>query len=243
MLRPSTIERIDAHWCVHLGCALADLRDDRITVMAHGGRLAGYRGVYALRALADGGLVIATPPEHLATFQAAVRGETPVAAFDAQCIAGVLGAHAGVVIGPASLAYMDKASFRPVAGAQSVRVLTDGDVTAIEELRDACDPVEWEHADIDPARNCVYGVFTGHTLVAAASREARGDVCNAGVVTHPAHRGRGYGTAAASAVTQGLLDQGALPQWQTLLDNAPSLRIGQALGYVERYRSIAVRLA
>jgi GNAT superfamily N-acetyltransferase len=242
MLRPSTIERIDAHWSMHLGCALADLRDARIPVIAHGGRLAGYRGVYALRALA-GGLVISTPPEHLAMFQAAVSGETPAAAFDPRRIASVLGAHASTVIGPASVAYTDKASSRPVAGAQGLRALSDGDVAAIEELRDACDPVEWEHGDIDPSRNRVYGAFTGHTLVAAASWEARGDVSNVGVVTHPAYRGRGYGGAAASAVTQCLLDQGALPQWQTLLDNAPSLRLGQTLGYVERYRSIAVRLA
>ena len=242
MLRTSTVERIDAHWSAHLGCRLTDLEAAHVTVVSLGGRLAGYRGVYALHAI-GGRLVISTPAEHAAAFGSALSHETPDAAFDARRIANILGTKAAAVVGPASLAYVDEASFRPAARTDGVRALSDGDHERFEQLRAACNPVEWEHGDIDPARNPVYGVLADNALIAAASWEARGDVCNVGVVTHPAHRGRGHGAAAANAVTARLLDQGELPQWQTLIDNAPSLRIGQALGYVERYRSIAVRLA
>ena len=241
MLRPSTIERIDAHWAAYLGCSLADLREARVTVISHGSQLVAYRGVYALCAMGSG-LVISAPDEFTALLHARCSRRKPATAFDARRIATVLRARAGIAVGPASLAYADGASFRPAVHAHGARELNGEDRELLRRLRDACDSVEWEHSGVDPVGNRVYGVFAERALVAAASWDVRGSVSNVGVVTHPAHRGRGHGTAAASAVTAQLLDEGQLPQWQTLIDNAPSLRIGQALGYVERYRSIAVRL-
>ncbi len=75
--------------------------------------------------------------------------------------------------------------------------------------------------------------------MAAASWDIHGPIRHIGVITHPAHRGQGLAPALGSAITAAALAENAIPQWQTLLANAPSLAIGRTLGFIERYQSIA----
>ncbi|WP_409013457.1 GNAT family N-acetyltransferase [Deinococcus sp.] len=62
------------------------------------------------------------------------------------------------------------------------------------------------------------------------------------VVTHPAHRGRGAGTAVVSALAQWLLAEGLVPHYQTLHSNVPAVAAARHLGFVQTARTLSVRL-
>jgi GNAT superfamily N-acetyltransferase len=237
---PAINDRIDAYWAAHLGCWLEDLRERRITVIAHGHALAGYDGVYALRAC-EGGLVVSAPHAHVPALYEGLRdrqGDALVPAF----LGPAPDAGAGAVVGPASLAYTDGDALVSLTNLHGTRWLTADDAAALGQLRAACDPVEWSHAGIQPGRQLVVACFNGTTIVSAGSWEARGPVRHIGVISHPAYRGNGYATAVGAALTAAAIADGAIPQWQTLISNVPSRAIGLKLGFVERFQSIAVRL-
>jgi GNAT superfamily N-acetyltransferase len=242
MLRKETVHRIEVGWSERLECARELFASARVTVIAHGAAFGSYNGVYALSGVAEGALVISVPPGEHARVSDALRDRSPSDVFDAGRIAALFAGRVERIIGPASLAYVDDATFVPAATAAPVRLLEQDDRSAIDALRDACDAEEWEHGDVVLGRNPVYGAFEDDRLASVVSWEDRGTVANVGMVTHPSRRGLGLARAAASAVTVDLLRGGAMPQWQTLLANEPSIAVGRSLGYVELYRSIAIRL-
>jgi predicted GNAT family acetyltransferase len=89
----------------------------------------------------------------------------------------------------------------------------------------------------------VFGCLVGGSLVAAGTlAQWRERFWNVGILTHPGHRGRGYGRAVVSAMTRHGLGQGWLLHYQTLLANIPSVAVARSLGYREHARTIAVRL-
>jgi GNAT superfamily N-acetyltransferase len=122
--------------------------------------------------------------------------------------------------------------------------LTQDDADALARLRDASDPIEWDHGgNIYPVKHPTFAVFDGAEIVAAASYDYQEEwIRHVGFITHPAHRGRGYGRAVGSAITAYGLGEGGVMQWQTLNANVPSFRVGQALGYKPWVETIAVRL-
>lgn len=61
---------------------------------------------------------------------------------------------------------------------------------------------------------------------------AAGDALEFGVETAVAHRGRGFATLAAAACLQHCLDRSLVPHWHCNLDNAPSVRVAEKLGFV-----------
>jgi hypothetical protein len=239
MLAASTIERIAWYWAARLACAAADLRDNRVTVIAHGPAFRSYRGLYALRAGA--GLVLSTPEAERQRVADAIAGLTPADAFDAAKLSAPFGGRVSRVVGPATIAYVDPGAFTPRHA--DARQLTAEDRAAVDVMQQACDPVEREHAGIDFDRAPLFGVFAGGELAAAASWSADDGVAKVGILAHPAWRGRGLACAAASAATSELLRRGMLPQWQTLVANEPAVAIGRSLGYVEWSLSLALRLA
>lgn len=241
MLRDDTVDAVSACWSARLECAREAFSHDGVSAIPHGAAFATYNGVYALRATQTGGLVISVPADEYAYVLDAVASPSTDDLFEAGRLALLFDGRVERIVGPASLAYVDEATFAPAVGAH-VRMLGERDRTAVEAMRAACDPEEWEHGDIDFDRNSVCGAFEGAALASVASWEDRGGLANVGVVTHPAHRGRGHARAAAGAIIERLLREGALPQWQTLVSNAPSLAVGRALGCIELYRSIAIRL-
>jgi predicted GNAT family acetyltransferase len=64
-----------------------------------------------------------------------------------------------------------------------------------------------------------------------------------GVITHPAHRGRGFGRAVVGAMTAHALRAGRAPLYRTLLANAPAVAVARALGYREYARTLALHYA
>jgi GNAT superfamily N-acetyltransferase len=238
---PSTIDRIDGYWAAHLECPLDDLRTRRTTVIAHGRALSTFDGVFALRAC-DGGLVVSAPSAYAVELYHAFRDRPLDAALVPTFLGPAHGAGVGAIVGPSSLAYTDGYSFSTLKNLHWPRRVTMDDAAALIQLRASCDPVEWEHAGIEPGREPIVACFEGAVIAAAGSWEARGPLRHIGVISHPSYRGNGYASAVAAALTAAALREGAVPAWQTLLTNAPSRAIGLKLGYIERYRSMAIRL-
>ena len=144
------------------------------------------------------------------------------------------------LIGPAFIGYLDAGSY---AGGEEegARLLDDSDAGAIAELRAACEPLAWEHGGPDDAVVAV-GAFRGAALASVASYEIwSGRIAHIGIVTHPAHRGRGAGKAAVRATTRIALERGLIAQYRTLCANAPSMGIARALGFARYAVTISIR--
>jgi predicted GNAT family acetyltransferase len=91
----------------------------------------------------------------------------------------------------------------------------------------------------DPHRACLSG---GNSRRLLATKYGAARIAHIAVVTHPSHRGRGYGKAAVAHLAARAIAEGLLPQYRTLDSNQPSLRIAEALGFQRYATSVAVRL-
>lgn len=145
----------------------------------------------------------------------------------------VVSAHSPVV-----LAYVDAASFKPVAS--EARLLEDADRAAFEALRERIPAEEWELASptFRPGRTA--GLFRDGDLVGAATL-GEGDLPDIGVVVAPEHRDDGVGRAVVSCVLQAAFeaDGDIVPRYQTPEAVGASTALAAALGF-ERWASETV---
>lgn len=144
------------------------------------------------------------------------------------------------VVGPAFIGYADATTFLggDEAGARS---LGDADGEAVAALRDACEPVLWDHGGPKSGATAV-GVFRDDALAALASYTLWGDrIAHIAIVTHPAHRGRGLGRAAVAAVSRIVLARGLVAQYRTLCANTPSMAIARSLGFQRWATTLSIR--
>lgn len=233
------MRKIEAHWRAQLGCAL-DALPRGVTVIVHGAALTAYSGAYAV--MREDRCVVSAPACVVDRARDALAGRAAADVFDAHAIAVPFGDAVERVVGPAWIGYTDAVDVR-VADPREARLLTPDDDASLRVLAAAAGETAWQHSGIAFDRTPIFGVFVDHGLAAACSYQPRGEhVLHVGVVTHPSHRGRGFGRAAASAATAHGLAAGSVMQWQTLIANAPSLAIGRSLGYREYCRTLAVRL-
>ncbi len=58
------------------------------------------------------------------------------------------------------------------------------------------------------------------------------NTCSMQVFTRPEHRGKGYGKTTASAATQAVVKENGLALWVCQVENTPSRKIAESLGYV-----------
>jgi GNAT superfamily N-acetyltransferase len=138
---------------------------------------------------------------------------------------------------------VERPSFRSVTH-PAVRALFAADTAALRQLAAACDADAWEHSGITFDDPHLFGLIVDGLVVAAArGRPGWGETAHVGVVTHPDHRGRGYGRAVVSATTAQALAEGFIVLYQTALVNRPSVALATGLGYREYATHLAVRLA
>jgi GNAT superfamily N-acetyltransferase len=229
-----------AAWAAELGAATRMLQSDGTTVVRHGPAFAGRRVAFAL---ATGSACVVTVPDDWYPAAEAALGHLGAAdAFDATRLARVFGPAVRRVVGPAWQGHVDAGSFAP-ADPLGTRLLSGDDRAALDALVAASPPDEWDASSVDPERPPVFGCLVGGSLVAAGTLAPwRERFWNVGILTHPGHRGRGYGRAVVSAMTRHGLGQGWLLHYQTLLANVPSVAVARSLGYQQHARTIAVRL-
>jgi GNAT superfamily N-acetyltransferase len=239
MAAAATTALVDAQWAAILGCSVDDLCRPQTLVVPQG-TLAGYQGVMVLR---RGAACIVSVPLTIAdAMRQRIAGRTADQVFDVSCLVGLFGNTVERIVGPAWQGYADSLDFQP-ADTRGTHLLQLGDEEALRRLAQACDQTEWEHSAIVWGKAPIFGCFAGNDLVAGGILDHWGArVLSAGIITHPAHRGRGYGRAVVSAMTVYGLSQGAALRYQTLQANTASMAIAQALGYREYGRTLAVRL-
>ncbi|MEX2225187.1 MAG: GNAT family N-acetyltransferase [Dehalococcoidia bacterium] len=238
-MKSETIEKIERAFAENFEVSPRALSLERVLVRAHPQIYAEYAGAQLLRT--PHGYLLTVLPEWLERATKAVRDVPAASVFDVQTLSAIFGDAADVAIGPSTIAYADEEVFRP-ATPMGERLLTREDAEAMIEFREACDPLEWNHGGaISPAQHPTFALYVDGAIVAAASYDYQGEYLrHAGVITHPGHRGKGYGAAVASALTAHGLGEGGIMQWQTLFSNVPSLRIGRALGYEPWVETMAV---
>jgi GNAT superfamily N-acetyltransferase len=241
MTTTASLNEVVAFWAARLGCAAAQLSRPATSVVRNEPNLADYRGATIF--LRPPACVVAVPEDWYERVAGRVGHRTPAEVFDAARLREVFGPAVERVIGPAWLGYADASDHRP-APTMGNRRLDDRDLPELWRLAAACGPTGWEHSGIDPARPPVFGCFAGDTLAAAGMLERWADrLLQTGIVTHPGHRGRGYGKAVASAMTTHGLATGAVVQYRTLQANLPSMGIARSLGFQHFAHTLAIRLS
>jgi GNAT superfamily N-acetyltransferase len=240
MLAAETVRAVDAYWAGVFGCTPEELRPSAPTVLPRPPGDAS-TGVYVMT---FGAAPIAMlPSARYATAREEVMTALADGLNDTSVWPTVFPGAVEAVIGPATIRYADRGTFRPLPPSDAVRLLDADDRPALERLRAACAVEEWAHGGSELEAGPVVGAFAGGELTAVAGYEVWGDaLAHLSVVTHPGFRGRGHGAAAVSLAADAALVHGLVAQYRTLESNAPSVAIAVRLGFVPFARSLAVRL-
>ncbi|MFB9466385.1 GNAT family N-acetyltransferase [Streptomyces cinereospinus] len=197
----------------------------------------GWVGVVAL----GGSAVVTAPSDSAAVIVRGALGRLPVeAVVDSTAVREVLPVTR--VLGPAALAYVSPATFRPVAsGALTVRQLPAAhpDVRILEQVAGHEDAGE---AALDDITSPAFVVREHGQVVAAAGYRAwPRRTAHIGVLTAPEVRGRGLARVTGSAAVAHALAAGLLPQWRAR--PPASRRVAAALGFEELGSQLGVEMA
>jgi RimJ/RimL family protein N-acetyltransferase len=234
------VPSIDDYWAFFFGINGDAFEQPEPQVVAHAA-LQGYSGAWIFRR--NSSVIITVPPGWVKPIRTALE-HTSHPINDEEFIA-LFGDAVGAVVGPAYQGFLDPTHSTPVTS--TARQLTPQDNSALQELAARCDEQEWEHSSIDAAIQSDtrphFGCFVDARLVAVANySKSPPSAAMPGIITHPAHRKRGYGRAVLSAATQHGLDNGLLMLYQTLLANKPAIAAAEGLGYQPYATHLALRL-
>jgi GNAT superfamily N-acetyltransferase len=233
--RKPAIDIAASYWAAHFGVPCHLLFTEPLSIISHAGELEEYHGIFALSR--NGARLISLPSEYAESLRPIVLNLS--SNFSLEDLARALRPIASAVIGPAFIGYTDDIS-QP---SHPARALTLEDATAVDSLRAACGETEWERGGSNISVNPASGVFIGDKLAALAAYEVwGGTIAHISVITHPEHRGRGFGTAAVTHLSARALAAGLLPQYRTLDGNQPSIRLAKSIGFVRYATSLAIRL-
>ncbi len=233
----------DVWWARDFACSPRDLRPERARVQQHTGELSGAPGIWIL--VAGGAPLISLPLDVVAPVSGIAQAWTVSDVLDVIALraklASVCPRPITKLIGPAWLAY---GSSESLDLSNAPLALPISSPEAIERLRSACDPAEWEHGGSEPSAAQNFGVVDSKgELLALAGYEIWNDsLAHISVITHPQHRGRGFGRAAVAHAAAHALSTGLLPQYRALAQNAASRSIAKRLGFVDYGFSVYFRL-
>lgn len=219
---------LDRFWAESLGFDATDLRSGGVRLVA-----AGQRQVQVL-ATPDGTVVIGHP-----AIIYYGRSATVGQLLDPTYWAGRLELPLDKVahFGPGSLSYVNQATFQQPrhASVQQLRREDAGELARFARILKAREPQifhSWAIGGRVTANEKLWGAVVAERIVAVAGlRQVNKHLYEVGVNTLPAHRQQGWGTAVAAAATAAGLQMSSLVQWSAPLNNEPSVRIAQRLGY------------
>jgi RimJ/RimL family protein N-acetyltransferase len=162
-------------------------------------------------------------------------------AADALTSAGVLGRRLPIaeIRGPATLAYLDPADFRPQPADTTPLDLDHPDLQAFLQATEAADLEESGMAEITTPAFAVRQ--DGQVVAAAGYRVWPGGTAHLSVLTAASARGRGLGRRAASPAVGHAIAAGRLPQWRARPE--ASRRVARTLGFRELGAQVSLRLA
>jgi RimJ/RimL family protein N-acetyltransferase len=141
--------------------------------------------------------------------------------------------------GPATLAYLDPADFRPQPADTTPLDLDHPDLQAFLRAAEATDLEESGMAEITTPAFAVRQ--HGQVVAAAGYRDWPGGAAHLSVLTAASARGRGLARRAASAAVAHAIAAGRLPQWRARPE--ASRRVARTLGFRELGAQVSLRLA
>ncbi|GIV97151.1 MAG: hypothetical protein KatS3mg057_1808 [Herpetosiphonaceae bacterium] len=234
----ASIQLIDEYWSSFLGCSTSDLYLNQTLVVPHS-RLTDYKGALVFRR--GPSCIISVPTSIAGSLLEVLRHRKPDDVFNESFLQRLFGSAVDRIVGPAWLGYADATDFHP-REIHETRLINAADEAALRMLAQSCGEA-WEHSAVQLGRPLIFGCFVGDRLIAAGSLERYGPrFLQVGVVTHPAYRGRGYGTSVASAATQYALESGNLIQCRVLESNVAAVAVAHSLGYHKYAATFAIRL-
>ena len=186
-----------------------------------------------------GNAAIATAPDDSAAeiVQQILNSLPPAAMTDPAAVRARL--PISNILGPATLAYCDTASFQPCeSSAVQMSPADHADLATLLARVPAEDAAE---SGLDEITSPAFVVQSGSKIIAAAGYRAwPSDTAHLSVLTDPAARGRGLARIVATAAVAAALQADLLPQWRAR--PAASRRVAQALGFSELGSQLSIRL-
>ncbi len=161
-------------------------------------------------------------------------------AADAVTTAGVLGQRLPIaeIRGPATLAYLDPADFRPQAAVTTPLDLEHPDLQAFLQAAEA----DLEESGMAEITTPAFAVRQhGQVVAAAGYRDWPCGAAHLSVLTAASARGHGLGRVVASAAVAHAIAAGRLPQWRARPE--ASRRVARTLGFRELGAQVSIRLA
>ena len=235
---------VDTWWAARLRLPPAALRRGGIWVMpgsghigvmavAGAGRPLGYGPARALPLLRQ--VMSAVPAGPLAEGGRFPGG--PLAA--ATRAAAALGNGPGAAIGPAWHGYVTEASLTRDRS-PAVRPLSPADLPLLTRLREQTPPAERDEGGATglPA----YGYLDRGALLAVACLGLWHEMPTLGVLTHPAHRGRGLARAVVAAAAEAGLDRRAVVQYRAWRANPASIAVARHTGFAHYCDGLVIEL-
>lgn len=138
--------------------------------------------------------------------------------------------HAGRGLGAGVLAFADEY----VTGAALDDAVVSDDPGAASILESKCPPDDVSEVGLSTMQNSYVLLAEDDRIIAGAGYdEWQGILAHLGVLTALDQRRRGLGTVAAGLAMNEALDAGLVPQWRAHVDNRPSRRLAQTLGFTE----------
>ena len=189
--------------------------------------------------LGDAVLATAPDPETARSVEQGLSGLSAASLTDTEALRRRL--PVADVMGPAALAYLDPAEFRPQPGGFSVRPvgLDHPDFRRFVLAAASFDVAE---SGIEEISTAAFAVLEhGQVVAAAGYRNWPRETAHLNVLTAAAARGRGLARAAASAAVARAIEEGRLPQWRAR--PLASRRVARALGFRELGFQVSIRLA
>ncbi len=144
------------------------------------------------------------------------------------------------ILGPAALAYLDPADFRPQPD-DAITAQLDLDHPDLRQFLLAADADDLEESGIQEITTPAFTVREhGQVVAAAGYRDWPCGVAHLSVLTASTARGRGLARAAASAAVAHAIGKGRLPQWRARPE--ASRRVACTLGFRELGSQVSIRL-
>ena len=192
----------------------------------------GWTGIVVI----DDAALVTVPDQQTARLVSQALSGLPAASL---ADAGVLTSWLPIaeILGPAALAYLDPAEFRPGPGDAAITPAGPDDLGLRQFLLFA-DPDDLEESGLGGITSPAFAVRElGQVVAAAGYRDWPCDTAHLCVLTAAAARGRGLARAAAARA----IAEGKLPQWRARIE--ASRRVARALGFRELGSQVSIRLS
>jgi hypothetical protein len=188
----------------------------------------------------DGAAIATAPDQYIAQVMQEVLDTVPAATVTD---VAMLGSKLDIadMLGPATLAYLDREDFRP-RHARAVIELLDVQHPELRRFLSRVDAEDLGESGIEQITSPAFVIREhGEITAAAGYRDWPGQVAHLSVLTAGHARGRGLACATASAAVSHALGQNNLPQWRARPE--ASRRIARRLGFRELGSQVSIRLS